>query len=162
MSLHNKCANGDDTTVPLAALVKKGNKWYCEECKSCDACSTQNEKGPCVLSCNYCLKNFHFSCMDPAIVDSKKLKSVWRYEGKIGCFSIALLTSALTNVVLTGVLLAWLCTVRILNRKWKAHLSQKSDMKQTEKKRRRRGNFAQPITIYFSSVFTCYKISKLV
>lgn len=77
MSLHNKCANGDDTTVPLAALVKKGNKWYCEECKSCDSCSTQNEKGPCVLSCNYCLKNFHFTCMDPVIVDPNKLKSVW-------------------------------------------------------------------------------------
>ncbi|XP_021700096.1 histone acetyltransferase KAT6B isoform X5 [Aedes aegypti] len=87
MSLHNKCANGDDTTVPLAALVKKGNKWYCEECKSCDACSTQNEKGPCVLSCNYCLKNFHFSCMDPAIVDSKKLKSVWRCSSCMALYS---------------------------------------------------------------------------
>lgn len=77
MSLHNKCANGDDTDIPLAALVRKGNKWFCEECKSCDACSTQNQKGPCVLSCNYCLKNFHFACMNPAFSD-KKVKSVWR------------------------------------------------------------------------------------
>lgn len=78
MALHNKCANTSATTVPLAAIVKKGNRWFCEECQNCDVCATQNEKGPCVLSCSDCLKNFHFSCMSPEITDTKKIKAAWR------------------------------------------------------------------------------------
>ncbi|XP_058820696.1 histone acetyltransferase KAT6A isoform X2 [Topomyia yanbarensis] len=79
MSLHNKCANnGTTATVPLAALSRKGNKWFCEECKTCDACLTQNEKGPCVLSCSDCGRNFHFTCMEPEVNDAKKVKTLWR------------------------------------------------------------------------------------
>lgn len=79
MSLHNKCASGESELVPpLSVLVTRGNKWFCEECRSCDACSTQNERGPCVLSCGNCSKAFHFSCMDPGLSDLKKVKTIWR------------------------------------------------------------------------------------
>lgn len=78
MSLHDKCANNGTTSVPLVALCWKGSKWFCEECRSCDACSTQNEKGPCVLRCNDCIKMFHFSCMNPEVTDAKKVKTSWR------------------------------------------------------------------------------------
>uniref|UniRef100_A0A8D7ZTR7 histone acetyltransferase n=2 Tax=Culex pipiens TaxID=7175 RepID=A0A8D7ZTR7_CULPI len=79
MSLHNKCASGDSKLVPpLSVLVTRGNKWFCEECRSCDACATQNERGLCVLSCGNCSKAFHFSCMDPGLSDLKKVKTIWR------------------------------------------------------------------------------------
>uniref|UniRef100_A0A8D8H269 histone acetyltransferase n=1 Tax=Culex pipiens TaxID=7175 RepID=A0A8D8H269_CULPI len=79
MSLHNKCASGDSELVPpLSVLVTRGNKWFCEECRSCDACATQNERGLCVLSCGNCSKAFHFSCMDPGLSDLKKVKTIWR------------------------------------------------------------------------------------
>ncbi|XP_055613729.1 histone acetyltransferase KAT6A isoform X2 [Uranotaenia lowii] len=86
VSLHNTCANTNSTDLPLAALVKRGTKWYCEECKICDGCSTQNEKGPCLISCSDCTKNYHFSCMAPGTGDNKILKTAWRCSSCLGTY----------------------------------------------------------------------------
>ncbi|KAJ6646741.1 Histone acetyltransferase KAT6A [Pseudolycoriella hygida] len=79
MSLHSTCANNAAKTsdaVPLTTLVKKGSKWFCEQCKStCESCQ-RNDAGVCVLGCCTCEKNFHLSCLDP--VPEKKPKCPWR------------------------------------------------------------------------------------
>ncbi len=79
MSLHSTCANNaakTDDVVPLATLVKKGSKWFCDQCKStCESCQ-RTDVGVCVLGCCACEKNYHLSCLDP--VPEKKPKCPWR------------------------------------------------------------------------------------
>lgn len=73
--LHMTCANSiTGKNVPLTILVAKGSKWFCENCKQCEACNA-TEKGPC-LGCGECQKNYHFGCLNP--VPEKKPKCPWR------------------------------------------------------------------------------------
>lgn len=77
-SLHTTCANVASKTtqqIHLSNLVKKGNKWYCNSCKTCDACSNKQD-GLCLMDCCGCHKNFHLNCLDP--VPEKKVKCPWR------------------------------------------------------------------------------------
>lgn len=86
MSLHSTCANKSaNTTIPLTLLVKKGSKWFCDECKPvCNGCHHENKDntehhgvgGICLLGCCTCDKNFHLNCLNP--VPDKKPKSPWR------------------------------------------------------------------------------------
>lgn len=81
MSLHSTCANNAAKNLPhtieLLKLVTKGNKWFCEECKTCDSCYNSTvDKGNCLLDCCTCHKNFHFACLNP--VPDKKIKCPWR------------------------------------------------------------------------------------
>lgn len=78
-SLHSTCANTNSKgshRIELSALVARGSKWYCDECSSCDSCKSNADKGPCLLGCCTCHKNFHFGCLDP--VPEKKAKCPWR------------------------------------------------------------------------------------
>lgn len=79
VSLHSSCASlsaNTTETVPLALLVKKGSKWFCEECRSvCESCHA-SARGTCLLGCCGCEKNYHLSCLDP--VPDKKPKCPWR------------------------------------------------------------------------------------
>lgn len=59
----------------LSALESKGCKWYCDKCRSCAECHS-NDRGFCLLGCCECEKNFHFSCLNP--VPDKKPKCPWR------------------------------------------------------------------------------------
>lgn len=77
-SVHTSCANTASKTsqnVQLINLVAKGSKWYCDDCKSCDACS-KKQAGFCLMDCCGCHKNFHLTCLDP--VPEKKVKCPWR------------------------------------------------------------------------------------
>lgn len=77
MSLHTTCANiAAKTSIQLTTLVAKGSKWFCIKCKTCEGCNT-TEKGPCLLGCCGCKKNYHFECLDP--VPNKKTKCPWRF-----------------------------------------------------------------------------------
>ncbi|XP_066259743.1 histone acetyltransferase KAT6B isoform X5 [Euwallacea similis] len=59
----------------LAALIAKGGKWFCEDCKVCDACGNSGVS-MCLLCCCNCDRNYHMGCMDPPA--DKKLKCPWR------------------------------------------------------------------------------------
>uniref|UniRef100_A0A182UX01 histone acetyltransferase n=1 Tax=Anopheles merus TaxID=30066 RepID=A0A182UX01_ANOME len=75
IALHDGCANrsngSEADAVPLSRLVAAGNRWYCEECKPCDGCSTANESlshpQRCVVECPDCRRRFHFQCMNPPV-----------------------------------------------------------------------------------------------
>lgn len=56
-------------------LVTKGSSWYCENCVKCSACGKGN-KGPCLLQCFVCQKNFHLNCLDT--IPDKKPKHPYR------------------------------------------------------------------------------------
>lgn len=80
MALHTTCANitgkcKTPSQVLLYMLITKGSKWYCEKCRTCDTCD-DTQKGPCLLCCNSCGKNFHLTCLNP--VPDKKPKCPWR------------------------------------------------------------------------------------
>lgn len=79
MSLHSTCASKSakiTVPIPLLNLVKKGSKWYCEECQSlCNQCNGK-DRGPCLLGCCGCEKHYHLNCLDP--VPEKKPKCPWR------------------------------------------------------------------------------------
>lgn len=145
MSLHNKCASGDSELVPpLSVLVTRGNKWFCEECRSCDACATQNERGPCVLSCGNCPKAFHFSCMDPGLSDLKKVKTIWRFVWNR--LSFAWDVGCLTDLflVISGALYVWIITTKPpRQRSVPQALKHKSEsyLKHWRKKERRSNSF---------------------
>ncbi|XP_053671514.1 histone acetyltransferase KAT6B-like [Anopheles nili] len=86
ISLHDSCSNkstGNETAVPLSQLVSVGNRWFCEECKPCDGCTSLNESISraqlCVVECAGCSRKFHFQCMDPPVkITDKKLCEPWR------------------------------------------------------------------------------------
>lgn len=78
--LHSSCAVptgkiSKNLIIQLSSFVESGNKWYCAECKSCARCN-QQDRGPCLISCSDCHKNFHISCGSSPI--DKKYKSLWR------------------------------------------------------------------------------------
>ncbi|XP_050068561.1 histone acetyltransferase KAT6B-like [Anopheles maculipalpis] len=87
ISLHDSCANklnGYETVaVSLSQLVACGNRWFCEECKPCDACNAVNESlsrvHQCVVECASCERRFHFQCMvPPACTGERKVHESWR------------------------------------------------------------------------------------
>ncbi|KAF7279892.1 hypothetical protein GWI33_006626 [Rhynchophorus ferrugineus] len=59
----------------LAALLLKGGKWFCEECKVCDGCGNSGIS-TCLLCCCNCERNYHMGCLDPPA--EKKPKCPWR------------------------------------------------------------------------------------
>uniref|UniRef100_A0A1B0G7E2 histone acetyltransferase n=1 Tax=Glossina morsitans morsitans TaxID=37546 RepID=A0A1B0G7E2_GLOMM len=80
ISLHTTCANiaakcKTQSFVLLYMLVTKGTSWYCENCVKCNVCGKGN-KGPCLLQCFVCQKNYHLSCLDT--IPDKKPKHPYR------------------------------------------------------------------------------------
>ncbi|XP_037895820.1 histone acetyltransferase KAT6A, partial [Glossina fuscipes] len=80
ISLHTTCANiaakcKTQSFVLLYMLVTKGTSWYCENCVKCNVCGKGN-KGPCLLQCYVCQKNYHLSCLDT--IPDKKPKHPYR------------------------------------------------------------------------------------
>ncbi|XP_060523220.1 histone acetyltransferase KAT6A-like isoform X2 [Cylas formicarius] len=59
----------------LAALIAKGSKWFCEECKQCDGCGNTGVS-TCLLCCCSCERKYHMGCLDPPA--EKKPKCPWR------------------------------------------------------------------------------------
>ncbi|KAL3273212.1 hypothetical protein HHI36_014668 [Cryptolaemus montrouzieri] len=59
----------------LAALVSKGGRWFCEECKTCDGCGNIGVS-TCLLCCCNCERKYHIKCLDPPA--EKKPKCPWR------------------------------------------------------------------------------------
>ncbi|XP_045478193.1 histone acetyltransferase KAT6B-like isoform X2 [Harmonia axyridis] len=59
----------------LAALISKGCRWFCEECKTCDGCGNTGVS-TCLLCCCGCERKYHMDCLDPPA--EKKPKCPWR------------------------------------------------------------------------------------
>ncbi|KAK9887773.1 hypothetical protein WA026_000088 [Henosepilachna vigintioctopunctata] len=59
----------------LAALLSKGGRWFCEECKTCDGCDNTGVS-TCLLCCCSCERKYHMGCLDPPA--EKKPKCPWR------------------------------------------------------------------------------------
>lgn len=82
VALHSSCASRSSNTsnvIPIAALVKRGSTWLCNDCQKtgCDGCHTKDSAlGLCLLGCCGCDKHFHLGCLDP--LPEKKPKSPWR------------------------------------------------------------------------------------
>lgn len=79
--LHSSCAvpttsKPNKNHIQLTSFVASGNKWFCEDCKSCDRCNLK-QKGPCLINCSECHKNFHLACTSSAVLD-KKFKTLWK------------------------------------------------------------------------------------
>jgi histone acetyltransferase MYST4 len=88
----------------LAALLSKGGKWFCEDCKTCDGCGTNRTSilstctitlslgnlsfagntgvSTCLLCCCSCERNYHMDCLDPPA--DKKPKCPWRCRHCLG------------------------------------------------------------------------------
>ncbi|XP_053657869.1 histone acetyltransferase KAT6B-like [Anopheles marshallii] len=85
ISLHDSCANklsGTGTALSLSQLVSSGNRWFCEECKSCDGCNTMDESisrtAQCLVVCASCSRKFHFQCMNPPVHSGeRKFEQSW-------------------------------------------------------------------------------------
>ena len=76
--LHSTCANTASKSkcnIQLLQFVEAGNKWFCDECTECVQCNMTN-KGPCLIDCSECHKNFHMLCMKPSF--DKNYKKLWR------------------------------------------------------------------------------------
>lgn len=57
-------------------LVTKGTVWHCDGCVKCHVCGNKSSKGPCLLQCFVCQKNFHLGCLDT--IPDKKPKHPYR------------------------------------------------------------------------------------
>ncbi|XP_049284363.1 histone acetyltransferase KAT6B-like [Anopheles funestus] len=85
ISLHDSCANrvsSYESSFSLSQLVSAGNRWFCEECKTCEGCNTMNESvgrvAQCVIECASCGCKFHLQCMNPpARIGERKLQERW-------------------------------------------------------------------------------------
>uniref|UniRef100_A0A182NZE4 histone acetyltransferase n=1 Tax=Anopheles epiroticus TaxID=199890 RepID=A0A182NZE4_9DIPT len=88
IALHDNCSNklNDCKTgaFSLSRLVVAGNRWYCEECKSCDGCTSVNESlsraQQCVVECVSCTCCFHIRCMNRPVQceGERKPLPAWR------------------------------------------------------------------------------------
>ncbi|XP_044253768.1 histone acetyltransferase KAT6A isoform X1 [Tribolium madens] len=65
----------------LGALLSKGGKWFCEDCKTCDGCGNSGVS-ICLLCCCSCERNYHVDCLDPPA--EKKPKCPWRCRHCLG------------------------------------------------------------------------------
>lgn len=68
-AMHATCANlmyRGSQKVSLNQLIDQGNKWYCDQCRTCDRCKKSDlGKGACLLGCCTCHKSYHFGCLAP-------------------------------------------------------------------------------------------------
>uniref|UniRef100_A0A6P7F7K7 histone acetyltransferase n=1 Tax=Diabrotica virgifera virgifera TaxID=50390 RepID=A0A6P7F7K7_DIAVI len=76
--VHISCTSGEPE---LTALLAKGGKWFCEDCKVCDGCGNTGVS-MCLLCCCSCERNYHMGCLDPPA--EKKPKCPWRCKHCLG------------------------------------------------------------------------------
>ncbi|XP_065165530.1 histone acetyltransferase KAT6A isoform X2 [Atheta coriaria] len=77
-AVHLSCAYAGPE---LALLIGRGNRWYCEECKSCSVCNS-NDVSTCLICCAHCKSKFHMECLDVPV--DKKVKTAWRCAECLG------------------------------------------------------------------------------
>ncbi|KRT82696.1 PHD finger motif containing protein [Oryctes borbonicus] len=76
--VHLSCTNAGPE---LSHLIAKGGKWFCEECKTCDACGN-SDVSTCLLCCCSCDRKYHMMCLDPPA--ERKPKCPWRCRHCLG------------------------------------------------------------------------------
>ncbi|XP_050534085.1 histone acetyltransferase KAT6A isoform X2 [Daktulosphaira vitifoliae] len=76
VSLHPSCL-ALKGTGPLTALLARGSRWFCQDCRACSAipkCSVTEQIF--LLNCDTCDRGYHMQCLQPSADD--KPKSAWR------------------------------------------------------------------------------------
>ncbi|CAG9856989.1 unnamed protein product [Phyllotreta striolata] len=76
--VHLSCTSNEPE---LIALLLKGGKWFCEDCKTCDGCGNIGIS-MCLLCCCSCERKYHMGCLDPPA--EKKPKCPWRCKHCLG------------------------------------------------------------------------------
>lgn len=77
-SVHLSCTTAGPE---LSALLAKGGRWFCEDCRTCDACGN-TDVSTCLLCCCGCDRNYHMGCLDPPA--ERKPKCPWRCRHCLG------------------------------------------------------------------------------
>jgi len=76
VSLHPSCL-AMKGSGPLTALLARGSRWFCQDCRTCSAipsCSVTEHMF--LLNCDTCDRGYHMQCLQPPAGD--KPKSAWR------------------------------------------------------------------------------------
>ncbi|XP_050429991.1 histone acetyltransferase KAT6B isoform X2 [Adelges cooleyi] len=76
VSLHPSCL-ALKGSGPLTALLARGSRWFCQDCRACSAipkCSVTEQIF--LLNCDTCDRGYHMQCLQPPA--DEKPKSAWR------------------------------------------------------------------------------------
>ncbi|CAG2057595.1 unnamed protein product [Timema podura] len=74
LSVHLSCLPANQGSE-LSVLLDKGNRWFCEDCRTCASCNEPADQ-TCVLCCRDCDRGYHMGCLDPPT--DRRPKAPWR------------------------------------------------------------------------------------